>query len=229
MPFIQILLRRTSFTPKHYMKFRPKRILKTVRDFSIFRIDKKSVIVTHSIIRRFLAAFFDFGIFGIYVLFIGVVREPAPEGLKAIMGHVNFIAYMLYFFLPELLWGQTLGKFIFDLKVIIPNPKRNPLIAILLRNIVKFFETLPFFLPIWMIALTKQNQRIGDFVAGTLVVRKSFLSGKKDAIIPQRPKKSKCILVATVTSVLALLACILFLIFLILKDIIDKGFIKFNF
>ena len=185
-----------------------------LRDFSIFRIDEKSVIVTHSIIRRFLAAFFDFGIFGIYALFIGVVREPAPEGLKAIMGHVNFVVYMLYFFLPELLWGQTLGKFIFDLKVIIPNPKRNPLIAILLRNIIKFFETLPFFLPIWMIALTKQNQRIGDFVAGTLVVRKSFLSGKRDATIPQKPKKSKCILVAVVVSVLALLAYILFFILL---------------
>ncbi len=53
------------------------------------------------------------------------------------MGYVNFIVSMLYFFLPELLWGQTLGKFIFDLKVIIPNPKRNPLIAILLRNMVE--------------------------------------------------------------------------------------------
>jgi len=83
-----------------------------------------------------------------------------------------------YFSLQEALFGATWGKLLAGLRVVDTGGRRPVLGAVLVRNIVRLVDAWPLLFSIGVIgivaALTSpRRQRLGDRVAGTLVVRAS--------------------------------------------------------
>ena len=83
-----------------------------------------------------------------------------------------FLLYWGYFSLFEAFWnGQTPGKKLFKIRVIKDTGRQVTLFEALARNLMRVVDSQPFYL-IGVITMlcNKQQKRLGDFVAGTIVV-----------------------------------------------------------
>jgi len=96
----------------------------------------------------------------------------------AIMIIVLFLIFAGYFIFFEWLWnGQTPGKRLLRLRVIREDGRPITLWEAIARNLLRIFDAVPgFVLPGYSIGLitifmSNRDQRIGDMVAGTVVVR----------------------------------------------------------
>lgn len=63
--------------------------------------------------------------------------------------------------------GRSLGKWALDLRVVSRDGGRAPVSALLLRNMVRLLDTL---VGVWFMLLDPLSRRLGDRLAGTLVV-----------------------------------------------------------
>jgi uncharacterized RDD family membrane protein YckC len=91
--------------------------------------------------------------------------------LLAILLMVTFIIYVGYFVIFETLWqGQTPGKRFAKIRVIADDGRPVQLSQAVLRALLRPFDDL-FFIGFLLIALTSQEKRLGDWLAGTLVVK----------------------------------------------------------
>lgn len=77
----------------------------------------------------------------------------------------------LYYFLCEALGGATLGKFLLNLKVVRADGSACGWKESLIRNAVRVFDGIFFWwLGVASIVLSKKRQRLGDRLAGTIVM-----------------------------------------------------------
>ncbi len=86
---------------------------------------------------------------------------------------VGFVAIFVYVFLLEGLYGYTPGKYILGLVVVKSDGSNCTISASILRNLLWLVDQLPGFnlLGMVLILLTDDNQRVGDLVADTVVVK----------------------------------------------------------
>ena len=96
-----------------------------------------------------------------------------------ISGTALCLTYLLYFFVFELMWSRTPGKFLQGLVVRDINGGRCNVTQILLRTAARILEANPILLGgipagIAIVAST-QKQRIGDTLAHTVVVSRHAL------------------------------------------------------
>jgi uncharacterized RDD family membrane protein YckC len=79
-----------------------------------------------------------------------------------------------YFILMEWRVGGTLGKLFMEVQVINRAGGRISFQASLVRNVLRVVDAFPFVLPylvgLLVVAASRNNQRVGDMAAGTLVV-----------------------------------------------------------
>lgn len=107
------------------------------------------------------------------------VHEPAPDRLayNIIAGIVIFILFAIffgYFILFEALWnGQTPGKKIMGIRVVRDGGYPIDFSAALVRNLVRVGEWAlgGYALSALCALVSPENKRIGDYAAGTIVVR----------------------------------------------------------
>ncbi len=102
----------------------------------------------------------------------------SPKWAIAILIIVLFLIFAGYFVFFEWLWnGQTPGKRLMKLRVLREDGRPITFWEALARNLIRLFDTFPgFVVPIYSVGLiavflSKQDQRIGDLFAGTVVVR----------------------------------------------------------
>jgi uncharacterized RDD family membrane protein YckC len=104
---------------------------------------------------------------------------PAPVGGSAVkwaMASVfifYFLLYWGYFTLFEAFWnGQTPGKKMCKLRVIRDSGRQITLFESMTRNFLRIIDGLPGFYAAGVITMwcNRQNKRLGDLAAGTLVV-----------------------------------------------------------
>ncbi len=84
-----------------------------------------------------------------------------------------FLVTWGYFALFEAFWnGKTPGKRAAKIRVIHRSGRAISFVEALARNLVRYIDYLPGFYAVGVVAIfmSKQNQRLGDMVAGTLVV-----------------------------------------------------------
>jgi uncharacterized RDD family membrane protein YckC len=100
--------------------------------------------------------------------------DMAGKWFVAILIFLNFAFFAGYFALFEAYWkGQTPGKRLMKLRVIKDSGRQITFFEALSRNVIRFFElSIPgmYLTAVITMALNKQNKRLGDFVAGTIVV-----------------------------------------------------------
>lgn len=104
--------------------------------------------------------------------------SDAPKWLIAILIVILFLVFAGYFILFEWLWnGQTPGKRLLHLRVIRDDGRPLTLWEAIARNLLRIADTIPgFVVPVYsvgliVIFLSNRDQRIGDFFAGTVVIR----------------------------------------------------------
>jgi uncharacterized RDD family membrane protein YckC len=89
----------------------------------------------------------------------------------AILLLITFFIYVGYFVFFEALWqGQTPGKRYVKIRVIRDDGRPVGLQQSTLRALLRPVDDI-FFLGVFLIALGKREKRLGDFVAGTLVIQ----------------------------------------------------------
>jgi len=90
----------------------------------------------------------------------------------------TYSAHAVYCMLMEVRFGATLGKMLMRLRVVGDGGIKPHLRDILLRNLMRIFETVPMvLLPLlWLIpVMTRKRQRLGDIFARTAVIDISFV------------------------------------------------------
>jgi uncharacterized RDD family membrane protein YckC len=78
-----------------------------------------------------------------------------------------------YFICTEyFMGGQTPGKRVFGLRVIQDNGQSATFLAVIIRNFFRIIDLLPtmYFLGVVVMLFSKKDKRIGDMVAGTIVI-----------------------------------------------------------
>jgi uncharacterized RDD family membrane protein YckC len=118
---------------------------------------------------------------------IGAISAAMPKA--AIWGFAIFILfyfllYFGYFAFFEIIWnGQTPGKRRAGIRVIKDSGRPLTPAESIGRNLMRIVDWLPAFYAVGMVSaiLTKENKRLGDLVAGSLVVRESSFSTLKPA------------------------------------------------
>lgn len=120
---------------------------------------------------RLLAMFIDHLIaFALMLFVVALIPESFPL-LKAVL---FFLVYLGYFVVLEALWSRTLGKFFQGLIVRKLNGAHCDWKASLIRNGFRILEVNPLLLGALpggiAIVSSTRKQRIGDMLAGTLVI-----------------------------------------------------------
>jgi len=87
---------------------------------------------------------------------------------------LGLVAGWAYLIVPEALWaGKSLGKLALGLRVV--DAQGGPITAgqAIVRNLLRIVDFLPVYYAVGAIAIfvSSRNQRLGDMVAGTVVVR----------------------------------------------------------
>lgn len=105
---------------------------------------------------------------------------------------INGLGGFLYFIACELLLrGQTLGKRQMGLRVVKANGFSLDPMSIFVRNIFRVIDNLPV---LWLVPLvTERSQRLGDLVAGTIVVfdQTQPMSSVREVLAGRPPQESK--------------------------------------
>jgi uncharacterized RDD family membrane protein YckC len=133
---------------------------------------------------RFVAVLIDHLIMGGVFLVVGLLWgvlvgsvanrvNLLGKWILAVFIALNFVLYWGYFTLFEAFWrGQTPGKHVMKLRVIKDSGRQITLFEAMSRNLLRIIDYLPAFYLAGVIAMlsTKRHQRLGDLVAGTIVV-----------------------------------------------------------
>src|SRR6185503_4065301 len=107
--------------------------------------------------------------------FIEQTMASAPKWVIAVMIILLFLIFAGYFAFFEWIWsGQTPGKRWLKLRVIREDGRPITFWEAAVRNLLRSFDMMP--IPFYSIGLisvfsTTRDQRVGDMVAGTVVVR----------------------------------------------------------
>jgi uncharacterized RDD family membrane protein YckC len=125
---------------------------------------------------RFVSAFVDFAIqilliVALFVVFVVTDLGGFAATIYTIFSFVVVFGYDVFF--EVLASGRTLGKRWNGLRVVRTDGRPITLLPSLARNLLRLVDFLPFGYLVGIVAVlaTRRNQRLGDLVAGTLVIR----------------------------------------------------------
>ena len=105
--------------------------------------------------------------------------------LSALGTLASFLIAFGYFIFFEGIWqGQTPGKKIAGIRVVRENGEPVSWMAVLLRNILRTFDESVFMIGLLFMVIEKDEKRMGDLAAGTVVIR------ERKSIQPQVTKKN---------------------------------------
>ncbi len=170
--------------------------------------------------RRLGAALLDFALLVILQVWagdiFGVTAVASGSPIRSAAGYaflttrvIVHLPYLMllavaYFSVGEALFGATWGKLLAGLRVVDTGGRRPVLGAVLVRNIVRLVDAWPLLYSVGAIgivaALTSpRRQRLGDRVAGTLVVRAS--SAPLAYLTPRQVRRRLLALVAALAVV----------------------------
>ena len=132
---------------------------------------------------RFIAALIDFVIYILAAIALAILRSEIQRYISdatlmatitAIYIAFSFLFYWGYYILFELIWaGQSPGKRIARIRVVRLDGTPASPGQIVIRNVGRLVDLFPGFYAVGVITmlLNDQARRLGDFAAGTLVVR----------------------------------------------------------
>ena len=145
---------------------------------------------------RSFALLIDYVIFGLTILLVWIISvflafqlvpnliangviDRLAQWIWAIQSLTTFAIYVGYFVVWETLWqGQTPGKKWTKIRVIRDNGKPERLPQAILRALLRPIDDL-LFVGVFFIIFTPREKRLGDLVAGTIVVQEETSKSTK--------------------------------------------------
>jgi uncharacterized RDD family membrane protein YckC len=121
---------------------------------------------------RFLAVLLDLLVLGSGMLLVTTLVEALVPGLGDALLWGTLILVVSYFSIMEARTGRTLGKMALGLRVLGEDGARLTPRAALVRNILRVADCFPFGFPgVFLMVWEPHTRRLGDLVAGSVVVR----------------------------------------------------------
>jgi uncharacterized RDD family membrane protein YckC len=156
----------------------------TALDFAIAGIGSRFLALAYDTLIQMLVGFVV-GLGG--SMTIGLLAAASPRASlwgAAILILFFFFLYFGYFALFEIIWnGQTPGKRKAGIRVIKDSGRPLTPAESIARNLMRIVDWLPAFYAVGIVSaiLTRENKRLGDLIAGSLVVRESSFADLKPA------------------------------------------------
>lgn len=130
------------------------------------------------ILRRFIAGFIDyfivlFPLIKFYVFELGEVDNEGSYSVNGLKTLPIVLFWLAYFCGSETIFGKTLGNFFVDLKPVDINTGKNITCKqSFLRHILDLIDMFLFgLIAIIIIKNSKENQRLGDLLAKTKIIK----------------------------------------------------------
>jgi uncharacterized RDD family membrane protein YckC len=123
---------------------------------------------------RLIAAMIDVAIQIAVLVAAGLLLRPTGDLGAALFAIASFLVIFGYDVLFEVLAnGRTPGKRWTGLRVVRAGGRPITLVRSALRNVLRLIDVLPFAYTVGIVAIfaTRNNQRVGDLVAGSYVIR----------------------------------------------------------
>jgi uncharacterized RDD family membrane protein YckC len=126
---------------------------------------------SNTVVPRYIAALMD----NLLAMLIAVLAAKfVGFGMPILQGAIAVVVYLGYYFIPELLFSRTFGKFVTGLVVVGVEGERCCGRQIAMRTAFRLLEVNPLFFGAIPAALSilfsRYHQRFGDKFAETLVV-----------------------------------------------------------
>ena len=134
---------------------------------------------------RFTATLIDLSLKVVVAIALTIAIGLFGDTGLALLAIVYFLLYFGYDVAFEVLaGGRTPGKRWTGLRVLRDDGRPVDLVSSAIRNVVRLVDGLPLsYLPAMVsIVLTRRNQRIGDLVASTIVVREARRPGSVESV-----------------------------------------------
>lgn len=134
---------------------------------------------------RFLAALIDLAVYLLLTITLAILYTQTQRFitdsivqsyLDALYVGVTFVLYWAYYIFFELIWaGQSPGKRLIRIRVVRLDGTPAAPSQIIIRNIGRLVDMFPGFYAVGFIVMfsNERSRRLGDFAAGTLVVRET--------------------------------------------------------
>lgn len=110
--------------------------------------------------------------------------QDAPRVLKVIALVAGFVVLWVYWTAMEVFWnGQTLGKRVMHIRVVRKDGSPVTAFESAVRNLLRVVDFMPACYPVGVVTMLidAQHRRIGDLVAGTLLIRDERIGLEKYA------------------------------------------------
>ena len=102
-----------------------------------------------------------------------ISKQATLTGLPALL---LLVGVLLYFIVMEWYFAGTLGKLVMKLKVTQESATKMTFQQVIIRNLARLIDAFPYFVPylvgITAIASSNKQQRLGDRLAKTIVMRR---------------------------------------------------------
>lgn len=148
----------------------------TVLEFSLAGVGSRFLALAVDTLIQFVAALVLLVAGMIGVVFNLIIWPSGWSWTAAILLILLFLLYHGYFAFFEAIWnGQTPGKRYVRLRVIKESGRPITVYDAITRNLLRIVDQLPgmYAIAIVSVLLSRQNKRLGDYAAGTVVVRES--------------------------------------------------------
>lgn len=129
-------------------------------------------VLSRRVVAAILDVFIILFILGFFMS-IGMLSFKASPFFFVVFTFIGIFITFFYAFLMEGFMGQTLGKKLMGIVVVKENGSPCDYLSSFTRNLLRIVDWLPYYylLGLIVILLSPNSQRIGDYIAGTIVVR----------------------------------------------------------
>jgi uncharacterized RDD family membrane protein YckC len=152
----------------------------TVLEYPIAGLGSRFLALLADTAIQALLAFFGLIIGGLAGAGLAKIWGLGPQWVFAIMIIFGFLLNSGYFALFETFWnGQTPGKRFAQVRVIKDDGRPIGPYEAIVRNALRLVDVLPGMYGVGLVSifLSRQSKRLGDYVAGTVVVHEKTLEG----------------------------------------------------
>ena len=152
----------------------------TALEFPLAGIGSRFLALAADTLLQLAAAWIVIMIFAVSAISLSLLSKVAGIWTFAIMIFILFSVQFGYFALFEALWnGQTPGKRWTHLRVIKDSGRPISAYDAILRNLLRIVDALPTMYATGLITMliSKENKRVGDYAAGTVVIHEKPLQG----------------------------------------------------
>lgn len=151
----------------------------TALEFPLAGIGSRSLAIAIDTLLQF-AALIVLGIAAGLIAYMGALPQVGKQWVYAILIFLLFLLQFCYFAFFETVWnGQTPGKRWTHLRVITDSGRPVGAQAAILRNLIRIVDALPTLYGVGIVTslISPQNKRLGDYLAGTVVIHEKALQG----------------------------------------------------